>query len=109
MRTLQVAAFALFVAACDRATSADAAIVPDVAPDAARPVIDTAPYYQACDGGSEPCPPPYECVVPAASHDLGMVCLLPCETDTDCPSEFFCNGANQQTDVGALWYCAENV
>jgi hypothetical protein len=83
----------------------------NIPPDAARPMIDPAPYYTTCSM-SDPasCAAPYECVIPDLSHDpIGPVCLVPCESDRDCPADNFCNGVRQSADTGATYHCVNDV
>lgn len=78
-----------------------------VVPDAARPVIDPAPYGAAC-ATADPttCPAPYECVYPDLAHDPpSTVCLVPCADDRECPDGHVCNGVRVSVDDGATYHC----
>jgi hypothetical protein len=80
-------------------------------PDAARPVVDPAPYYQACTTADPAsCPAPYACVYPDRAHDpLNTVCLVPCDDDRECPDGHFCNGFRQSSDLGATFHCVNEI
>jgi hypothetical protein len=56
-----------------------------------------------------PCPEPYACVEATAGHEEDTICLVPCDDDGDCPTGYFCNGVEQNADVGAWDHCAEEV
>lgn len=69
--------------------------------------VDPGAYDSSCDD-ADPCPAPYECTYACEGHENGTVCLLPCQGG-DCPAGFFCNGASQSSDQGAVGYCVRNV
>ena len=38
-----------------------------------------------------------------------LVCLVPCEADTDCPWPQLCNGVNVVVTAGALGTCVDDI
>lgn len=101
-----------FAFGCGASTSS-----PDATPpvDVARtfdagPDADLLPYFQPCTTGPDTCPAPYACTPFQNQHEpdaaVRFVCLIPCSSGDQCPTNCLCNGVNGGTDVGVDHTCA---
>lgn len=90
--------------AADDSAPSDASSCQQVAGSSEATLDD---YYRSC-GSEEPCVAPYECVLIEHGEAPHEVCLIPCCSQDDCPSNHGCVGYDLQiADLGADGYCAE--